>query len=217
MDLRSFKLQTAEVPEVKGEFVDKFFRKGRYDDVHISAITEFPVHENSKDKTWVSFMFTYSLGDKSINQFIQVPTVKFTYGEKGLTIPFEILVRFLGAVGVEVNKENAADIIPLIFAVNLKALEGKKLSIEVGYKAHYAAKSEAGIHLFRPDGKPILSEDGTNPEIFPDFTAAESFAAGNNLRFQKFPEVVKIFPPTTPNKVDDLLKTPVKQARKVEW
>ena len=216
MDLSKFKLKAAEaeIPHIKSE--PTFFNKGRFDDVQIVEVTEKPVKDTSKDKTWFTVQLVLGLGARKIHHFIEVPTVTFTHATRK-DIPFQMLVRFMKTIGLEVDETNVADLIPLVFGVNFDKLVGKKLSIEVGYDGAYAAKTEAGILLHQVDGKPILCEDGVNPLVFPDWDAAASYAEGLKINFSKFPKVTKTFPATQANDVSDLTKIPEKKVRKIEF
>jgi hypothetical protein len=111
------------------------------------------------------------------------------------------LQRFLAPFGVNLDKTNAAELIPAIFD-KPEILQGMRCDIVVGHKGHYAHRvSEGAFHCLDRNNKPILDKkDMTNPIIFPSQDAVENYVVETlKEEFDVWPSVRFFNNPTTAN------------------
>lgn len=179
----------------KGKGVDKFFKPGKYD-VKIESVEVVGACKN--DPTWCDVKVQYrGTGEKTIRDFLMVPTSDIKYGSKGVLMPFRRLQAFAGALGHDLQPENVGDVLKALFA-NPTKLIGHTVAIEVGYRKgyiHYTGKNEAGEKkyvIMTAEGS-VLRDPATLQTVeFADFDAAKAYAVENKLPVSFFCDVVGV-------------------------
>lgn len=219
---------SADLPEDFGQPTEKEkkadsgkawpFRPGLYKDVEIASVTEG--NPSKKDPSWINYVFTLKSGRHEIRKFVMVPTEHLTYGPEESAGVFSMLVKFLAAFGVELNKNNATELIPEIFG-KPECFVGHKVDIQVshqGYYAHYVDKNT--FHVMDSFDRPVCEKGTSNPMIFPSQDACEVYVVDFlKKEFSVFPQVKWVNPPTT--KADKPLILPKekkeKKEKKLSW
>jgi hypothetical protein len=220
MDLRSFKLDASTIPvEEKKDSGKKWrFQRGRYNDVKVEAVEEQGPAKN--DPTWINVKFLIGDGKRQISHWVMIPTMRFTYGQNASPYVWLSTVRFLNALGIDINEDNATTIIPVLFGTNQDKLVGLKLDVEIGFKGWYSAKENDKIFLFDEKNK-VYCKNGENPESFPDYEAAAVYCEETLKKpYTAFPSIVKLFAATSPNSEASIaaaVKKPEKKAAKLDF
>ena len=215
---------SADLPEDFGQPTEKEkkdtsksmpFRPGIYKDVEVVAVKEGNPVKN--DPTWI----TFKSGRNEIRKFVMVPTERLTYGPDESAGCFSMLVRFLAAFGVELNKNNAAELIPQIFG-NPECFIGHKADLTIAHKAHYAHYVDKNtFHVMDTFDRPICEKGTSNPMVFQSQDACEVYVVDFlKKEFSVFPEVKYLNPPTTKSDKPLVLakeKKEKKEKAKVAW
>lgn len=152
------------------------------------------------DPTWVNVSMKMVGADgREKMHFIQVPFQSHLYtGSSGkkTNFPFRKLVEFMAGVGETVNGNNFGEIIQRYFGNEgaLAQLEGQELNIDIGYQGGYVKFVEQGKFRIVLNGAEY--SEGDKVLEFPDADSAETYALTNlGKRLQRFPEVLKVYPP----------------------
>jgi hypothetical protein len=154
---------------------------------------------NAKDPTWLSVKIKMAAGDATKDHWLMVPTSKILFDEgncKQPTFAFRNFREFMNAIGesVSADAESLRKVVPKLFQ-DPKALVGKKLKAELGYKTNYLqySKTADGIVEYR-----ILDKAGkeVNPTVFSTTADAVTFAVENNIAVKEktYCEVLKFMP-----------------------
>ncbi len=153
------------------------------------------------DSTWANAKFEFENVDgQSIGTWVRVPTTadgNFMYGPKKSVYEFQGLQKFLRGFGVVLDFDNAMSQIAELFG-DIENFVGKSITARVGYKGtwlKYLGKSEDGNNRYqwtKPDGTP---KDET---IFPDYKAAEAYAAENKVKTSGFANILEYYVPKEP-------------------
>lgn len=133
------------------------------------------------DPTWfnVKVELVAADGERSLRHWVQVPTQKVRFGQKGTLFVFKKLKEFMAALGEDLTVDNLATVVPKYFN-DPKALEGKEVDADVGYEGDYI--EPAGNGQFRiVKGGEAYQEDGETV-TFPDRDAARNYAEAIGIR-----------------------------------
>lgn len=178
---------------------DKYLKPGR----HEVVITSVEYAGLAKDQNWGKFTLTLTgTGDKTIKSFLLVPFRDVMYvGASGKPTAFlyKKFKSFMAGLGIEITVDSLGEVLPTYFGNNAKALVGLTTAIEVGYDGNYvkyAGKTESGekrYNIVFSDGNILLDKQLQIME-FPDFAAAGLYAEANQIKLQKFPEVLSYSP-----------------------
>lgn len=194
------------------------FRPGLYKDLEIVEVTEG--NPARKDPSWISYRFKFRAGRNEISKFVMVPTESLTYGLDRSAGVFSMLVRFLQAFGIDLNKNNAQEVIPALFE-NPEIFVGHKVDAQIshrGFYAHYVDKNT--FHVMDSFDRPVCEKGTQNPIVFPSQDACEVYVLDFlKQEFSAFPEVKYVNPPST--KPDKPLMLPQKKKeepkKKFSW
>ena len=145
----------------------------------------------AKDPTWFNVAITLESADgRAKDMFIQVPTSKVKYGPKGTLFVFKKFVETMAGFGEAVNLNNLGAIVKKYFSSEdaLKKLEGKELTVDIGYEGPHAVKEGENYKIALKSGD--LTEDGA-VVLLPDVASAKVYAASKGIELS-FPEIQKI-------------------------
>jgi hypothetical protein len=153
----------------------------------------------AKDPSWYGVMVAFKQGEKTINHFLFVPTLKLSYGPTETYSMFHKLRSFLSAFGVDLTKENAGSVIEAIFT-DPTVLVGLRANLVIHYEAYSAVwVSKDLFHLYAPDGKPVCDDDKA-PLTFISREAAQNHCEEKMKKnFSKFPSIKYTNEPSTAN------------------
>lgn len=237
-----FAISTADLPEDFGKPVAReeskpknwTFKPGLHENLVIES-AELMEEPCKGDPTWLKCKLSFRKGNSVIRNLVLVPTQKLTYtkvdrDEEGNVIStgnptnncFENLARFLLALGVELNKDTAGDVIPAVFG-NPELLVGMRVNAQIGhsgYYAHYISKEE--YHLYSKYDKPVCNKGTSNPIQFPAPEAAEHYCTETlKEQFSCWAEIKKFAVPTEANTkqlpTKPLEEKKAKAAKAVAW
>lgn len=176
--------ELAALEATQGKKGDKYLSKpGKYEVVIQTIEVTGPA---TSDPTWHKVRFTYmDAGERTIRDTVMVPTTDLVYGEKKTLFPFKKLQRFTGALGYELTASNVGEIMKTVFG-QLKKLEGRPVSIEVGYQSAYikymGKDGEASVYnIIDRDGNPVRDAE-LNAVKFPDVDSAKNYAASASIQ-----------------------------------
>lgn len=132
------------------------------------------------DKSWFNVKLTLkSADDKSIDHWVQVPTDKLEFGEKGTLAVFRKLQEFLIGLGEVVTIAKMQSILEKNF-IDLDKLVGKKVNVDLGYEGPYVAKvpdtEEYAVYV---KGH-ALKDDGVEVRL-PDRSSAIQYAKSQGI------------------------------------
>lgn len=158
---------------------------------HINKETQ--VATCAKDPTWFNVAVTLEAADgRTKDYFIQVPTSKVKYGEKGTLFVFKKFMEFMGGIGESVTMQNLGKLVPKYFASEeamAKNLTGKTLNVDMGYDGPHAEKCDDDTYkLVLKSGD--YSEDGEVVKL-PDIASMKVFAESKGVKLS-FVEILKI-------------------------
>jgi hypothetical protein len=211
LDFSKFKISNADLDDDFGvdkkkdnkpqeDKKDKPFNQGLYKDC---VIFDAEMGEQMKnDPTWLQCNYKLRCGDRvfKIGRAF-VPTCKLTYGPDQTAGSFSMLRSFLAALGVELTKENAPDVIPAVFG-DPSIMNGMRVDAKFVYEGYYAHYVNKGLfHCYDAYDKPMCV-DGVNPREFPSREAVENYVT--DILKKEFAPWVSLKPwhiskPTTPN------------------
>lgn len=158
------------------------------------------------DPTWFNVKLTLKSADgKEINHWLQVPTTKIEFGEKGSLFMFNKLQEFLIGLGEIVTIAKIQGLLEKYFA-NLSKLVGQKVNVTLGYEGPYVTKAEGSDeYVVMVKGAP-MKDDGVEVRL-PDRSSAITYAKSQGIE-PSFLRVLKFTP-----------KKPVRAAKaaNTEW
>lgn len=178
--------------EAESGTADKYFKPGKYEVKVIAAVHQGPSKNNP---TWQKFLLTLKGASKATTTYqIAVPfeTIEYkTATGKNPLFMYTKLVKLMAGLGVTLTPESLEKVLPEYFTNVEKALVGRQLSIEVGYRGNfikYMGKNGEGKTQYQIQ----LSNGTVLPDVFADFKAAEAFAVSKSIEVSKFVEVTDI-------------------------
>lgn len=163
-------------------------------DIEVRGVSE-------KDENWFSTKFTLENAEGAkFNYFQLFPRKRvnnFKYGPKKTTFVYKGLMDFMRGFGINLEFETAMGTLAKVYE-DITVLQDKKITVILGYTGPYVAYKGKSIegnnqYVIINKGTPVLDEEGSEL-IFPDWRAAENYAAGVSLKLQKFMEMVNIRP-----------------------
>lgn len=151
------------------------------------------------DANWLNLRFKLETANgESFNLFQLFPLKRvdnFKYGPKKTLFVYRGLMDFLRAFGVTLEFDTAMATIGGLLG-NMEAFIGKKIRVEIGYTGphtQYIGKDgDKNQYVIINKGERLKDEEGVEM-IFPDWKAAENYAAGVSLKLQGFPEILKFY------------------------
>ncbi len=165
---------------------DRRFEPGKYE-VEIENVTYHAKGKN--DDTWTTLAVELrGTGDRKIRTFVLVPSRDLRYGPKKTLFPFKNLQSFCSALGAELKRENAEQVLKQLFS-KFDTLKGARVSIELGFKkgfVKYIGKNSEGAnqyHLHTQDGN-VVCASNDQPIVFADFAAAAEHAKQNSIEIE---------------------------------
>lgn len=165
---------------------------------HLNKVTKSPLCV--KDPTWFNIALTVTSSDeRKKDLFIQVPTSKIKYGDKGTLFVFKKFCEFMASIGVAVNLQNLSKIAAKYFQneETLKNLNDLEIEIEMAYEGSYADKQPDGESFkIRTKKGEALQEDGVDVTC-PDFDSAKVYAQSRGIELS-YCEVKKMVPQVKP-------------------
>lgn len=179
----------------------KFFKPGIYDLVIKTAEWHNP---NQHDPSWYGLKLT--LGDntsnRTIRQFISVPTKSVRYNKPGIKNPlglFMMFREFVEGMGVSCQVDDVPGVLKNLFSDIQEGLVGNAVNVTIGYKAPYIENIAPGqFKVFEKDGREYKFDTEEAP-IFADRSAAIAevqIKYGLDLS-KTYPEILKF------NKIED--------------
>lgn len=153
----------------------------------------------ANDPNWIKlrFMFKTAKGGQ-YNEMLMLPIKRvndFEYGAKKTLFPYRKVIEFLRAFGIVVEYNTAMSTIGTVLN-NLEGLINKKIKVEIGYKGAYVKflgkEGDDKQYVIVQQDK-VLQDEDNQDLIFPDFKAAENYAAGVKLNIQSFPEILEFY------------------------
>jgi hypothetical protein len=178
---------------------DKYLKPGR----HEVTVTAAVYKGLAKDPNWGKFELTLTgTGEKTIRAFLTVPFRDVMYmsaAGKPTAFMYKKFKSFLEGLGVSVTVDTLGDVLPQYFGNNGAGLIGMTTAIEVGYDGNYvkyAGKSDTGekkYNIVFGDGS-ILLDKQLQVVNFPDYASAGNYAEANQIKLQKFPDILSYSP-----------------------
>ena len=182
----------------------KGFQPGNYDLQIVAA--EF--HKNKttgsiycdKDPTWFNVKLKLAGAEERTCQYwVQVPTSKLKFGDKGTMFPAKKFTEFMAAIGLPVALADLGAVVPKWFSDPSK-LVGRKCNVDIDYEGAHAKKVGDEFVIVKGDGKSVEDEAG-KAVSFPDFDSAKNYAEGLGLTL-RYPSIVKFNPAPAAKKAD---------------
>lgn len=132
------------------------------------------------DNTWFNVKVTLKAADeRSIEHWIQVPTVKLDFGEKKTLAVFRKFQEFLIGLGEVVTIAKIQGLLEKYFADPAK-LVGQKVNVDLGYEGPYVVKvTDADEFVVIVKGQP-LKDDGVEVRL-PDRSSAIQYAKSQGI------------------------------------
>jgi len=204
----------------EAEFLEKLNKGGKARPIkepglYTLLVDDITVHkvEAAGDSNWMVVLFTLK-NEKGevINHFQCFPLKRvnnFQYGTKKTYFVYKQLGEFLKAFGIKLEFETAMSTLGGLYKDSLKALLNKKIEAYIGYNGAYTRylgkNGEKNEYCIMHNDKQLVDEDNVTL-IFPDYKAAENYAAGIKLPIEGFPNI-QSFTPTINSVVveDDLI------------
>jgi hypothetical protein len=146
----------------------------------------------AKDPTWFNVKLTLKSADgKEINHWLQVPTTKLEFGEKGTLFVFNKLQEFLIGLGEVVTIAKIQGLLEKYFA-NPAKLVGQKVNVTLGYEGPYVTKAEnSDEFVVMVKGHP-MKDEGVEVRL-PDRSSAVTYAKSQNIE-PSFLRILKFTP-----------------------
>lgn len=142
---------------------------------------------------------------------VMIPTKDLTFtGKSGKPelFVFNMLADFLIGFGVELNKNNAPQVISENFSEPYVLL-GRKIKVLLGHKNNYIDYRNGKYVLCDKGGNPLIT---SAPNEFANRASAEGQAITDNFELSKYLEVLRVFPGEKP------APAPAKKSRaKADW
>jgi len=166
---------------------------------YILAVDDIECSGVSKgDENWATFKFVLKTAEGATYNHFQLMPLKrvdnFKYGQKKTLFVYNNLRKFLQGFGIELDFETAMSTIAALLE-DMSVFMGKKLKATIGYKGSYVSylgtEGENKRYAIIYKGERLKDDEGEEV-IFPDWKAAENYAAGISLKLQKFPEMLNI-------------------------
>lgn len=162
---------------------------------------------SKSDATWFSFEFVLEgPGGATMRTWVDAPTTKPEYGEKGKLFMFKKTQAFAAALGEDLKISNFKPVLTKIFKDPTK-LVGKSLEVNLGYEqAHARFVSRAGdavtLALQLPDGN-LYQENGVTKEwsgvVGDVYKAIGAFCADKKIGYDSNLKVLQYFPAEVPS------------------
>lgn len=185
---------------------DKYLRPGR----HEVSITSVEYTGLAKDPNWGKFTLVLTgTGNKTTKAFLMVPFRDVMYvsqAGKPTAFMYKKFKSFMESLGVVITVDTLGDVLPTYFGNNGAGLVGLNVAVEIGYEGNYvryAGKDATGnkqYNIVFGDGSVLLDKQ-LQVVAFPDFEAAGNYAEANQIRLQKFPEILAYSTSATPSAV----------------
>lgn len=191
--------------DADGGGFDKFFKPGK----HEVRITKIEYQSLADDPNWGKYLIhVEGTGQKTTRGQLFVPikdTLYRTKAGKETTVFFKRFQDFMSAVGVTVTIKDLTQTLNTIFGnVDKSPLLGTNVALEMGYDGNYVkydGKDDIGNKRYlieMADGSLIVDTATGKAAIFSGFDAAMAHAEQNQIKVQKYPQILKWVTSTTP-------------------
>lgn len=156
-------------------------------------------------------MATFYSGSKSINMLIFLPDGSKKYNPTATSsINLESLLNYTVNAGINPNSDNYVETLikGMELFDTLSIFEEKECKIQVGYPGPHVAWKNGKFVLLDKKGEPFLGDTTEYPSRDAAYAAFEQTNGkrAEPIKLFKFPEVLKILAPDTPNLVNKIVK-----------